>query len=434
MAAFNFYLRDKNANKETPIVLFVYYNHQRFKIPTGKKIHPKCWNENKQRARSSATSTSPVEFNAALNSMIAAAKNLPLKLGNELGRPPSSHELKEAIKKAFMPEAEGKVKEIEKPSFFEAFARFIKESETGERLTVNGTRYSQRLIKKYKTTETRLKEFTKKYHLEFENIDQAFHKKFTQFLTSKGYRPNTVGKYFAVVKTFMNYATENGYNSNTHFRQKSFKVINQTGYSIYLTKAEINDLWELDLSKESRLEAVRDLFLVGCHTGLRYGDLARLNKSHVDDGFIRIKTQKTENKVIIPVHEIVEKIMLRYDGFPKAISNQKTNKYLKEITALVPSLQKIEEVEQVEGGRKVARYIPKWQLVTTHTARRSFATNLYKDGEMTAVDIMKITGHRTEEAFFRYIKVTNEEAANKLKSTWENERKQKVDATNNIIL
>ncbi|MFZ6664868.1 phage integrase SAM-like domain-containing protein [Peijinzhouia sedimentorum] len=419
MAKFTLYLREPKAEKESPIQLVIWHQNKQLKISTGKSIHPRFWNKAEQQARLVKDFPQGKIFNQILDYIKESAKKCLIDIEKELQRPPTAKELKEEIIKAINPDApQPNSESATKPKFMELFARFIKESETGERLKDTGERFTQLTIKKYRTTETRLKEFGRKYFLDFDTIDQNFYKKFLQFLNKHNYKPNTIGKYIQVVKTFMKYATENGYNSNMSFQKSTFKVFSITGFSIYLNEEEIAELWSLDLSTDKRLEPIRDLFIVGCYTGLRYSDFSRLNEKHIEDGFFRIKTLKTAQPVIIPVHPIVEEIMTRNEGLPKAISNQKTNQYLKEVTAMVPSLQQIIEVDQVEGGQKINRKIPKWQLVTTHTARRSFATNIYKQGLMTSFDIMQITGHKTEQAFLKYIKVTPEEAAKRLQNVW----------------
>ena len=125
---------------------------------------------------------------------------------------------------------------------------------------------------------------------------------------------------------------------------------------------------------------------------------------------------------MIPIHPLVREVMLKYDGkypnsLPPALSNQKMNDYLKVICEKVECLKVNIETEYVKGGVEVSEDKMKWELVTTHTARRSFATNVYKSG-FPAISLMKITGHRTEKAFLLYIKVTPEENAKKLLSHW----------------
>lgn len=418
MAKFTLYLREPNAEKESQIQLIVWHLNKQLKLSTGKSIHPKFWNVAEQQARQVRDFPQSKIFNQRLNYIKEVAKKCLDELERELKRPPTAKELRESIKSILKPEAVHVEQPTTAPKFMELFARFIHESETGERLSDKGNRLSPLSIKKYRTTETRLNEFGRKYFLDFDTIDQNFYNKFLQFLNEHRYKPNTIGKYVQVVKTFMKYATENGYNTNTYFQKPTFKAFAITGFSIYLTEEEIAELWSLDLSTDKRLEPIRDLFIVGCYTGLRYSDFSRLNEKHIEDGLFKIKTMKTDQPVIIPIHPLVKEIMIINDGLPKAISNQKTNQYLKEVTAMVPSLQQIIEVDQVEGGQKITRKIPKWQLVTTHTARRSFATNIYKSGLMTTIDIMQITGHKTEQAFLKYIKVTPEEAAKRLQNVW----------------
>jgi len=94
------------------------------------------------------------------------------------------------------------------------------------------------------------------------------------------------------------------------------------------------------------------------------------------------------------------------------------NAYLKDIAKQVDSLKTGVEVEGIKGGLKVNTIKQKWELVTTHTARRSFATNVYKSG-FPAISLMKITGHKTEKAFLLYIKLTPEENAKKLLEHWQ---------------
>jgi len=101
------------------------------------------------------------------------------------------------------------------------------------------------------------------------------------------------------------------------------------------------------------------------------------------------------------------------------------NDYLKVICEKVECLKVSVETEYVKGGVEVFEDKMKWELVTTHTARRSFATNVYKSG-FPAISLMKITGHRTEKAFLLYIKVTPEENAQKLLSHW-NLKPQKMN-------
>ena len=423
MAKFNFYLREKKKDSETPILLFISFNGQRVKYPTGKTIHPKFWNEETQQARQVKDFPTAKIFNNNLKFIQDTAYKIFEDLTFRLERNPIPGEIKSELDKELKNiHPDTSTDSQNKPTFMGLFKRFINESEQGLRLTASGKRFDKRSIQKYNTVYDKLEKFGKKYHLTFETIDKNFYTKFVNFLNKERYSLNNVGKYIQVIKTFLTYATENGYNTNMFFQSKQFKAHKVPGFSIYLNEKEVNDLYELDLSGTPHLERVRDLFIVGCWTGLRFSDFTNIQPKNIEGDFLKITTFKTGEKVIIPIHRTVKEIMAKYkdrypNSLPPAIANQKMNAYLKDISKQVDSLKNGVEVEGIKGGLKVNGIKQKWELVTTHTARRSFATNVYKSG-FPAISLMKITGHKTEKAFLLYIKVTPEENAHKLLEHW----------------
>lgn len=186
--------------------------------------------------------------------------------------------------------------------------------------------------------------------------------------------------------------------------------MNEEVDSIYLNLDELQKIYALDLSKTPKYEKVRDLFLIGCDTGLRISDLKRLNKSNLKKDTIEIKTQKTKDAVIIPYTKRVRKIIAKYDGnIPPAISDQRYNEYLKELGELA-GIDELTNKTMTKAGKPITTTVPKYELIVSHTARRSFATNAYKS-HVPTLSIMKITGHKTESSFMKYIKVTKEENA-----------------------
>lgn len=183
---------------------------------------------------------------------------------------------------------------------------------------------------------------------------------------------------------------------------------------MYLNLDEIKQIELLDLSHIQYLDRVRDMFLIGCFTGLRFSDFTQLKKSNLvkvnGREIIKIRTTKTNEDVVIPVSPLVSKIFKKYDGeLPRMISNQKMNDYVKELCKLA-EISEMAEIKRTNGSKIISQNCPKWQLVSTHTARRSFATNAYK-ATKSSINIMKITGHRTESAFLKYIKISKEENA-----------------------
>ena len=229
-------------------------------------------------------------------------------------------------------------------------------------------------------------------------------------MNKNGYAINTIGGHIKNIKLFMKLATKKGLNNVMEFEDEDFRKIEEDVQTIYLNISELDKLFNLDLSKVKRLETTRDLFLIGCFTGLRFSDLKQLNKEHFYDNVIRIETQKTSNPVIIPLHPMVRAICEKYEyNLPRLVSNPKMNEYLKEIGKLA-EIDEIILLNETRGGSKLQRKVPKYELISVHTSRRSFATNMYK-AKVPSYAIRLITGHKTEKAFLKYIRIDKEENA-----------------------
>jgi integrase len=288
---------------------------------------------------------------------------------------------------------------------------FIKQAESKQVVTL-GT------IKNYKLTSNILNTFNKeKYLIDFGNINLDFYADFVEWCESKNLSKNYIGKHIKTLKTFMNHAVEKGLTDNLQFKSPRFVVISEDADNIYLNEKELFKLWQLNLSKNKRLENVRDLFLIGCYTGLRVSDYNNLSKDYIKEiqgvKILKVKTKKTNKIVDIPLHPIVENIINKYNGNPPPyVPDQKINIHIKEI-AESAGIDEVVFTTQTRGGKKVTVKNYKFDLIKTHTARRSFCTNAYLS-EMLPMDIMTISGHSTEKAFLNYIKATTEQVALKM--------------------
>jgi integrase len=168
------------------------------------------------------------------------------------------------------------------------------------------------------------------------------------------------------------------------------------------------------------LSDVRAIFLFACLTGLRFSDFSRLTPRHFGNikgkngeliPIVKVFAEKTDEKVIVPLNTIAQSIVKRYGGkLPDVPCNQVFNRYIKSACALAGVTQKIVLQKNV-AGKAIEKWLPKFKAVSAHTARRTFATIAYREWEMPTVLIMKITGHRTETEFFKYLKIGKEEAA-----------------------
>ena len=203
MASINFYLKEKGAQKETPIHLYIRYSGQRLVYSTGKMIHPKFWSEAKQQAREIKEFAQHKLFNNLLKNIQENASKHLLELENELERPPTTKELKKRLDDVLSTSSQKLPAVTEKlpPTFLEVFEQFIHDSSTWIRLTSSGKIFDKRSIQKYNTTYSVLEGFGKSYHLTFESIDKTFYTKFVNYLNNPVY-----GKNKEVIKTALKFA------------------------------------------------------------------------------------------------------------------------------------------------------------------------------------------------------------------------------------
>jgi site-specific recombinase XerD len=304
---------------------------------------------------------------------------------------------------------------------FDYIEQFIHEAETGYRLIDGVKRYAVRSIQRYRSTQKLLQDFQNEYSrkLDFDTIDLTFYKDFSSYMaTAKDYAPETMGKHITALKTFLREATEEGINQNLTYQKKTFKVASKDGeesVNIALNETELSEMYQLDLSANQRLERVRDLFIIGANTGLRFSDFTDIKPQNIKEdkegAFIDTIQFKTKRRLVVPINETVKAILQKYNNvLPEAVSNQKFNEYIKEVAQLCESLQSMEFLAYVKGGKNIQENLERWKMISSHTARRSFATNAYERGT-PVLSIMAITDHKTEKAFMAYIKTSKRKQA-----------------------
>jgi integrase len=268
-------------------------------------------------------------------------------------------------------------------------------------------------IRSYNNILNNLKGFEKyqNVRLNWESFDVTFYYKFLEYYTGyKGLGNNGFGKIIKVLKSLLNCATERGINKSLSYKSREFKALREDVNSIYLDELELKTIMALNFSNDQKLDRARDLFIVGCFTGLRFSDFSKLTAENITGNLIRVKTKKTGSLVILPLLNEVKVILDKYNGnLPKAFCNQKMNEYLKQIGRKAQLVDFIEK-SYTRGNTVVKETFHKWEVLCTHTARRSFATNMYKRG-IDAMSIMQLTGHSTEKSFMTYIKISKEENA-----------------------
>jgi integrase len=401
-----FVLKEPNSPNKTLVYLFYNYSSQRLKYSTGEKIFPKFWNATKQRAKETSQFPEYSEFNQRLKNIESAINTVYRRLLND-----NTLITPEALKRELNNElGQDKLtsKQLDLLEWLKAEIEILKLDKKAGSIQV------------YNALLKHLTEFSnkRKYKLTFENITLEFYEQFKDYLLNeKKLLNNTFGKQIKTLKTFLNLATEKGVNSNMGYKSKSFKAPQESIDHVYLTSDELDTIYRTDLKGKMSLDKVRDLFLIGCHTGLRFSDFTLLKKENLqktDNGFVfNVKTNKTNERVVIPVKPVVKAIWDKYEGnLPRAISNQKMNEYLKELGKVAGISQSV-IIKKTSGLEVREKICPKYEQISTHTARRSFATNAYLN-DVPSISIMKFTGHKTESSFMKYIKVSQEDNAKKL--------------------
>lgn len=235
---------------------------------------------------------------------------------------------------------------------------------------------------------------------------------FIIYLEDQGLRHNTIVGYIMKIQTLVRRASQYNYAVDNTYDEIDLKC--EPTNAVFLSMNEITRIYYYKFEKQDKRKAkerIRDLFVIGCLTALRYSDYSTLTKDNFQGDYLVKRTKKTNVDVKVPLHDYVKELFAKYAGqVPCGLCIQYFNKYLKLIMREIGLNDKI-TFSYTEGGelRTVTR--EKWELISSHTARRSAATNMYLTGRMKTLEIMKLTGHRTEQNFFRYIRLTGDDNA-----------------------
>lgn len=410
MASVKFYLKDSKSEKTN---IYFFLNYGAYEVVGGKKkylplkyyinesINAKYWNTKTGRAKQDSRFKQFPEFNARLQDIEDKALSVLRKMLND-----NETITKDALRLALDSVLKSHIDQTtsSKKHLLEFLDYYVETS---------GMRPNT--MKSYKQTARNLREYEqeKNIKLTFERIDIDFHANFIQYLKGKNYSVNSIGDRIKVLKSILRASHERGLHDNTDYQKKAFTRPKEETTAVYLNDDELMRIYKLKLSDDKKLDNVRDWFIIASYTGLRFSDLSSLTNNNIKDDVIEIKTSKTGATVTIPLHSYVKQILEKHKySLPKIVSNQKFNEYIKNV-AKEAKINDPVLMEEIRGNLKTQKSEPKYSLVTAHTARRSFATNAFLAGVPT-IQIMRLTGHKTEKVFMTYIKITGKENARKL--------------------
>ena len=421
----NFILRQPKAKTPTPLSVRLTWKNHSILFSTGIKINPTYLLDNNFRNKDTRISNR-LENADILNDSINSRRD---KLENSFNRYVSKYGIEPQTTKDFKrfldsesermanEQREEDKKRINLIDYFEVISQ-----RNDKRLEALGKLSNRNSIStSYRQTAKVLRAFESDfvtYKVNFDRIDLDFYADLLDYCNEvRMYSVNNTGKHIKNLKTVMREALEEKLTTNTACLSKRFKVITEEVFNVYLEDHELNALFNADLGGHQ--EIVRDLFIIGCNTALRISDFNRISRHKITpDHCLKIKTQKTSKTVEIPLNQMLYDTLLKYDFEPPTIEEQTFNKLIKEICEKV-GINSIQTYEKIKGGKKVTISKPKFEMIASHTGRRTFATKCYNDG-LDTITIMAMTGHKSEKSFMKYIKATSKDHANRMREHYIN--------------
>jgi len=431
MASVTFRLSEKGGKDNDRPEFKVWFRYgtpqRRISCRTGLPGFRKGWSEKKQKYNLKSTEINPLYLNEYkdLNEKLG---NLKTKIDTAAANTPDNAITRDwllAIVEDYLhPTKKEEVQQDAPKTLIKAFEDFIASAPTTTRRCGKQDKIiTKRRLKFYEQTLRILKEMGAD-GVTIEHTDKAFYDSFYRYMFDNGFKHNTFVAYVKCIKAVLYSLPESERMGCQFIKPRMCAAVMEKVDNIALNEKELQALAELDLAAHPYLDRVRDQFLLLAWTGQRYSDLGKLTRDYIvnDDGddLFYLGQTKTGEDVFVPILPPIVPILEKYDYQPpKPISNQKFNNYIK-IVAKMAGLDDevvIKHTQQkdndFEVGKVEGRY-QKWEVISTHTARRSFATNFYLM-DYPILEIMAVTGHTSESTFFDYIKISKKDHVKRLR-------------------
>ena len=434
-AAFRLFAYGKDKNRYQ-IRFRVTFNSQRLDLKTGcQLVDAKAWDDEAQLVKSGYKGPKG-ETALAINNELRNIKDQmdsTFKFFEAIDQIPTPSQLQKKYedrlngsvpqKPAPEPKKERKPKEHD---FFKVYDMFLKEC--GEK-----NAWTEATFEKMEAMRVDLTTFKK--NIKFSDLTEATLTEFVAYMRDSkklrtprkkkgeredydqedlvGLKNSTIEKKLGYLRWFLNWATDRGYNTNLDYK-KFHPTLKMTQRKvIYLTKEEITRVRDLELSEsQAYLDPIRDVFLFCCFSGLRHSDVNNLRRSDIKGDHIEVTTVKTADSISIELNKVTRDILEKYKDTPfkdnKALpnyTNQAMNRDIKELCRLAGINEEI-RVTTYKGNVRTDKIQPKWELVGTHTGRRTFIVNALSLG-ITPNIVMKWTGHSDYKAMKPYIDIVD---------------------------
>lgn len=426
----------KDVRKDGTSIIFIQYcytSEKRTNLNTGVAIPPKYWNKKKQTIQTDL----PIEY----GSVQTVAKELKQKLRFaedlvELAILKNIVQKGKFVKEAFdlnlavdqLETNEEKIRQLAGDTKEEKINLDIY-FQLDDYIKIKTGKVSKATINVFNNVKAHLKayeEFSGK-PVTFHSFDFDFYDRFVRFLTFDyvqprfkeevvGLKVNTIGKTIKQLKIFL----------KDRIRRKIIEPIDLTDYkvpdeesdAIYLTFDEIAAIYRTDLRLYPDLIGDRNRFVVACLTGLRFSDFSLIEPHDLRNGFLYKKQKKSDHWVVVPLRKEAQEMLEElFRENLEISSNPDFNRNIKVIGKLA-GINELISFSHKKGNAQIKLTKAKCDWITSHTGRRSFCTNEFLAGTPVKI-IMQISGHKREKDFYRYIKVSPEQAAEVIKQIWQ---------------
>jgi site-specific recombinase XerD len=395
MASISFFLKDNNTSKKTRVIAKLTDGRNiQIRISTNHSVFPKHWSKTNNNVLSAESNS------AAINRDLKQLKEKILEIYTD-AKINGIIATKEYITDILKPKEVAKVVDND---FWNLFNVFCNEKEYQ---TATGTQQKYQTLKKHLTGF----EAKRNISIKFDQITVKMLNEFNSYLIEKGLNQNSASKNIKIFKVFLNWTILNKYNKSMEFKDFKAKGTPDTLKPVF-SENDLSKLRSFNHPEKNYLNNVRDLLLLSCLTGLRYSDYSKISKEHLiklneTTYNLRMMQQKTSDYVEIPLtveaYEIINSLI---EGNLRPISNQKINTYVKELCMLSEINEPFEKIEFKQNLR-VSKNVPKYEIITSHTGRRTFATNLLLKG-VAAEIVMEFTGHKDYKSFSKYVNIPKE--------------------------
>lgn len=404
---YTFKLKQPNVTKETLIYFRSFFNNENknFIYSTGEKIKPSEWDFEGRQPNDLNGRTKKAEIHRSVKMQLDRYSSFFTEIVNRYKN--INEELTVDILKQRFDE---KFKKITvKSDFFRIYQEFLDEKEND----YTGNSISNSTLKRYKCNKNLLEDFESncKVKISLGKFDDKLYNKFLKYcIEEKKHSANTLHRNVGLIKTFLLWALNKKYTYNNNFITFK-KPAKFTTDEIALNYEQVELIYNYDFSENKRLERVRDLFVFGCTTGMRFGNYSTISRSDVDGNFIRVIDLKSKSKnLAIPLNSISKSILEKYDYNLPSITNQKMNEYIKEVFKKLKFTAEIKKTMKY-GDELVDQKAEFWTRISSHTARRSFIT-IMKNKRVPDKVIMSYTGHTSLEVFNAYYRPSEDDKIN----------------------